>query len=218
MGTDNLFQKRKAKKLERKKPTRKLYDKVLIVCEGSKTEPNYFNELKDYYEIDTANIRISGKCGSDPISVVRHGEELFREEARTSEPFDKVYCVFDRDNHENFDEAVALLKSLRPVNTFKDITSTPCFELWFILHFVYTSAPLESVGLKSCGARTLDELEKYWPNYAKGINGSFSYLLGQLETAKAFSARLLVESERTGSINPLTKVHELVSYLQQIKS
>lgn len=218
MGTDNLFHKRKAKKLERQKPTRKLYEKVLIVCEGSKTEPNYFNELKDHYEIDTANIRISGECGSDPISVVRHGEELFREAARTSEPFDKVYCVFDRDNHANFDEAITLLNSLRPANTFKEITSTPCFELWFILHFVYTSVPLESVGLKSCGARTLEELEKYWPNYAKGVNGSFNYLLEQLETAKAFGARLLVESERTGSINPLTKVHELVSYLQQIKS
>lgn len=218
MGTDNLFHKRKAKKLERKKPTRQLYEKVLIVCEGSKTEPNYFNELKDHYEIDTANIRISGECGSDPVSVVKHGEELFREAARTTEPFDKVYCVFDRDKHQNFDEAVSLLRSLKPVNVFKEIISTPCFEVWFILHFVYTSAPFESVGLKSCGARALEELEKYWPGYAKGIGGSFGHLLDQIETAKAFSARLLVESERVGSINPLTTVHELVSYLQQIKS
>ncbi len=218
MGTDNLFHKRKEKKLERNKPTRRLYEKVLIVCEGSKTEPNYFNELKDYYEIDTANIRISGKCGSDPVSVVRHGEELFRAAARTTEPFDKVYCVFDRDNHNNFDEAVNLLKSIRPVNIFKDITSTPCFEIWFIMHFIYTSAPFESVGQKSCGARALEELEKYWPDYAKGVDGSFNHLLAQIETAKAFSARLLLESERTGAINPLTKVHELVSYLQQIKN
>ncbi|WP_083394363.1 RloB domain-containing protein [Atopomonas hussainii] len=105
-----------------------------------------------------------------------------------------------------------------PNNTFKEITSTPCFELWFILHFTYTSSPLESAGLKSCGARTLEELEKYWPDYTKGANGSFNYLLTKLETAKVFGARLLAESERTGSINPLTKVHELVSYLQQIKN
>jgi len=218
MGTDNLFHKRKAKKLERNKPTRKRYDKVLIVCEGSKTEPNYFNELKDHYEIDTANIMISGECGSDPVSVVRHGEELFRQSARLNDPFDKVYCVFDRDKHTNFDEAVTVLNSLKPAEVFTAITSTPCFELWFILHFTYTSSPLESNGNKSCGARTLQELERYWPDYSKGLNGSFSHLFGQLETAKAFSSQLLAESEKNGSKNPLTTVHQLVAYLQNIKS
>ena len=45
MGSDDLFHKRKAKQtrdLKRKKDKRAPYDKVLIVCEGGKTEPNYF--------------------------------------------------------------------------------------------------------------------------------------------------------------------------------
>lgn len=218
MGTDNLFHKRKAKKLERKKPTRELYEKVLIVCEGSKTEPNYFNEIKDHYEIDTANIMISGECGSDPVSVVKHGEEIFRIAARTTEPFDKVYCIFDRDNHANFEEAITLIQSLKPAKTFKAITSTPCFEVWLILHFVYTAAPLTSAGKKSCGARTLEELEKYWPEYSKGHKGTFQHLLPQLETAKAFSTKLTKECEKTGAKNPLTAIHELVDYLQNIKN
>ena len=63
MGTDNLHHKRKAKqvsRLQRQNAKRKPYDKVLIVCEGEKTEPNYFNELKDHYEINTAKV-ISAK-------------------------------------------------------------------------------------------------------------------------------------------------------------
>ena len=45
MGSEDLFHKRKAKsaeQLERRKAKRSPYEKVLIVCEGEKTEPNYF--------------------------------------------------------------------------------------------------------------------------------------------------------------------------------
>ncbi|MBV4459410.1 RloB family protein [Pseudomonas sp. COR58] len=219
MGTDNLFHKRKAQKLQRNKPSRKPYEKVLIVCEGRKTEPNYFNELKDFYEIDTANIHISGDCGSDPISVVRHGEDLFKEAAKTSEPFDKVFCVFDRDNFgEKFHDAIRLIDSLKPKNTYKAITSTPCFEIWLILHYTYISTSIETVGKKSCGARTLEELHKYWPEYNKGHQGVFEHLFNQLDSAKSLSARLINDSKNTGSTNPLTLVHELVEYLQNVKT
>ncbi|VAW46556.1 hypothetical protein MNBD_GAMMA03-583 [hydrothermal vent metagenome] len=60
MGTDNLHHKRKAKSisnLERKKAKRAPYDRVLIVCEGEKTEPYYFSELIDYYRLNSANIK-----------------------------------------------------------------------------------------------------------------------------------------------------------------
>lgn len=220
MGSDkeNLFHKRKAQNLERKKPSKKPYEKILIVCEGEKTEPYYFEELKDHYEIDTANIRISGECGSDPISVVRHGQDLYREELKKTEPFDKVFCVFDRDNYgEKFYEAVRLTESLKPNNVFQAITSIPCFEVWFILHFDYFSTAFETVGKKTCGMRTVSELEKYWPEYKKGCNGSFDHVFENIERAKALSLRLHNDSKRSGSTNPLTNVHILVEYLQKVK-
>jgi hypothetical protein len=74
MGSEDLHHKRKAKKadkLARKKEKRASYEKVLIVCEGSKTEPNYFNELIEYYEINSANVAIDGKCGSSPKSFLK---------------------------------------------------------------------------------------------------------------------------------------------------
>ena len=220
MGADkeNLFHKRKAKSLERKKASKMPYEKILIVCEGQKTEPYYFEELKDFYEIDTANIRISGECGSDPVSVVRHGQNLYKEELQKSEPFDKVFCVFDRDNYgEKFYEAIRITESLKPNNVFKAITSIPCFEVWFILHFNYFSTALETIGKKTCGMRTITELEKYWPAYTKGCSGSFEHVRDHIERAKALSSRLLAESKKSGSTNPLTNVHELVEYLQNVK-
>ncbi len=38
---------RRGKQLQRKVPKRKPYDRVLIVCEGEKTEPIYFEDLCD---------------------------------------------------------------------------------------------------------------------------------------------------------------------------
>lgn len=52
--------KRKASATERRAAQRAPYDKVLIVCEGSKTEPNYFRDLIKLHDISSVNVRISG--------------------------------------------------------------------------------------------------------------------------------------------------------------
>ncbi len=52
LGTDDLFHKRKAKvtnDLNRKQAIKRTYEKILIVCEGSKTEPNYFAEAVAHF-------------------------------------------------------------------------------------------------------------------------------------------------------------------------
>ncbi len=129
MGTDNLFHKRKAKKLARQKANRQPYDKVLIVCEGEKTEPNYFRELKDYYELDSANVKITGDCGSSPISVVTHAQDIYRETMKAGDAFDKVYCIFDKDTHGDYQSAIDKLTRMRPRKVFEAIASVPCLSI-----------------------------------------------------------------------------------------
>ena len=41
-------------------PQRESYDRVLIVCEGKKTEPSYFGDLLTHYRLSMANIEIVG--------------------------------------------------------------------------------------------------------------------------------------------------------------
>ena len=74
MGSDNLYHKRKAKKakdLARRKSKRAPYDKVLIVCEGEKTEPNYVIIVKHRnFDALSANI-LSDLCICEvPVSRV----------------------------------------------------------------------------------------------------------------------------------------------------
>ncbi len=83
MGTDDLFHKRKlrtTKSLLRRKAKRDSYDRVLIVCEGEKTEPNYFKELRTHFRLNSVNIEIEDNTsGSAPINVVNHALKKYRE-------------------------------------------------------------------------------------------------------------------------------------------
>ncbi len=154
MGTDDLFHKCRAKKaseLARRKAGRKPYSKMLIVCEGEKTEPHYFKDLKDFYELDSANVEISGNGGSNPVSIFVYGKQRFRAESDAGDPFDKVFCVFDRDSHINVRRALNEISKANPKDTFFAITSVPCFEFWLLLHFYYTTKPYETLpGNSAC--------------------------------------------------------------------
>lgn len=221
MGTDNLFHKRKAKRkrdLERQKAKREPYEKVLIVCEGEKTEPYYFSELKDYYAINSTNIRIDGSSGSSPISVVKYSLELYRWEQTKGDPYDRVYCVFDKDMHAGYQAALERITHARPKNTYFAINSVPCFEYWLLLHFTYTTAPFVAVGGISGGTAVMNRLTEYMPGYTKASRGIFNELLGRLEQAKVNAARSREEAERNLTDNPTTRVDRLVDYLQNIKT
>lgn len=142
MGTDGLFQKRKAKKasdLARRKARRAPYAKVLIVCEGEKTEPHYFKGMKDHYGLNSANVEVCGDCGSDPLSIIRHAKQRYREEKDAGDAFDKVFCVFDQDAHAHYTQGIAAIRGATPQGVYVAITSVPCFEYWLLLHFSYTT-------------------------------------------------------------------------------
>lgn len=71
-----------------------------------------------------------------PLQLVERAVEAkrvgAREEARgRGRSYDQIWCVFDRDEHPNFDDAV----SLADVHDIKLAISNPCIELWFVLHF-----------------------------------------------------------------------------------
>ena len=72
MGSEDLFKKRKARRLkdqQRRIGFCKSYDRV--VCEGEQTEPLYFESFKQEYDLSSANVVVTDASkGSDPVSVV----------------------------------------------------------------------------------------------------------------------------------------------------
>lgn len=220
MGTDNLFHKRKAKSaagLKRHRVKRDSYAKILIVCEGEKTEPNYFNGLRDHHSLSSANVEVCGNCGSSPLSIVTYAKQRYREEKDAGDAFDKVYCVFDQDAHVDYTKAVAAIRGATPKDTYFAITSVPCFEYWLLLHFIYTTKPYTALPGNSAGNQVLAQLKIYMPDYTKGDNDTFSVLIDQLDFAKNNAARSLQFAKANNTDNPSTHVHELVAFMQSIK-
>ncbi|MGL4860854.1 MAG: RloB family protein [Enterobacteriaceae bacterium] len=220
MGSEDLFHKRKAKTargLQRKKARRAAYEKLLIVCEGEKTEPNYFAEARDYYSLNTVNVEIRGDCRSDPMKIVDFAQQRYREENDAGDPFDRVFCVFDKDQHATYTRALNVLASATPDNTYFPINSVPCFEYWLLLHFIYSTRSYTALPDNSSGKQVLAELKNYLPDYEKGAQTIFSNLVNQLEQARHRAERALQESERNQTDNPSTRVHELIQVLQKLK-
>ncbi|MYA23667.1 MAG: RloB domain-containing protein [Gemmatimonadetes bacterium] len=199
--------------LRRRGPKREPYDRVLIVCEGKKTEPLYFQALKDRCRLSTANVVITGN-GSDPSSLVNKAKSLRDEEKRRGDQYDAVYCVFDRDQHAHFNTVSNEALSAK----LKLARSWPCFEFWLLLHFVYRRGPYAPSGNRSAADNCVGDLQQHLTNYTKGNAGVFEALEDQMETAKSNAGRALLDVKATGRCNPSTEVHCLVAYLQALKS
>jgi hypothetical protein len=220
MGTDELFHKRKARKAEshrRKKAMRAPYERVLIVCEGMKTEPNYFKALRREQGLHPANVVIEDKkSGLDPKSLVLFALEVFRKD----KDYEHVFCVFDKDKHASYSAALDKIRSTRLKGAkLHAITSVPCFEVWILLHFTYTTHAFIAAGGDSNCALVIEKLDKKGriPGYEKGSKDIFNVLRDKLETAIK-NAGLLEDFHKTsGTDNPSTKVHKLILHLKSLK-
>ncbi|OOF48393.1 CRISPR-associated protein [Rodentibacter genomosp. 1] len=215
MGSDDLHKKRKAQTLkqkQRKIGIRKAYDRVLIVCEGSETEPLYFKALREEYQLHTANIEIYNPSGSDPMSIIKYAKERYVAAKNEGNPFERVYCVFDKDQHTNYDSAIKSLECMQPKNIFFAITSVPCFEYWILLHFTYTTKPYIGTDKKSSADNVISELKQYIPNYEKNVN-IFNLIKNNLSFAISNARRANEVAKKTSTDNPSTKIVDLVEYL-----
>lgn len=205
---------RPARAYRRRGPTREPYDVVLIVCEGKKTEPEYFEGLKNSYRLSGANIKVVPGDGNDPVSIVKHALIEYRNGG-----YDRVFCVFDRDGHANYQQALDMVakSSLAKKEKLQAITSVPCFELWILLHFAYAAGPFVKTGNKSACDNVIDAVLAHLPEYQKAMTGVFERLEPHTDRAVTHADRLARHNRDTGSDNPATRVHELVKYLRALK-
>lgn len=204
---------RRQDQLRRRGPKREPYDRVLILCEGSKTEPSYFRSLVGRYRLSTANVVVVASS-SDPRSLVKKAKSLRDDEKRRGDLYDAVYCVFDRDQHAHFNTASNEAYSAK----LRLARSWPCFEFWLLLHFVYHRRPYAPSGNRTASEDCVSELRQYLSDYTKDKADVFEALEDQMETAKSNASLALSDAEATERYNPSTEVHCLVAYLQALKS
>ena len=115
----------------------------MIVTEGIRTEPIYFNYIKGLLPknfLDT--IEVNG-AGDNTINVVEISisERDKRLNEKLRPPFDEVWAVFDKDDFPDarFNEAIRLAAA----NGIESGHTNQAFELWYVLHFQFLDTAID---------------------------------------------------------------------------
>lgn len=203
MGTDNLFNKKaKEQKEKRKLKSIQIRDNILILCEGKKTEPNYFNGFKKNYRLTNVEIKGLG-CNTDSIT------KMAVEERKN---YSQIWCVFDRDSFtkQNFNRAFQMIRKYPNISI---AYSNEAFELWYLLHFNYYNTGMSRTQYKATLTSLLGE------KYKKNSVDMYDKLSDKQEVAIK-NAKTLLKSYspiNPEADNPSTNVYELVEELNKYK-
>ncbi len=210
-------EKREAKAAKkRKENTRSKIVRFLIVCEGERTEPNYFQSLVQnrYSEVREEKILGEGRATCALVKCTAQIKEKL--ERRRHLPFDRVWVVFDKDDFNDFNEAINLAASYG----FESAWSNEAFELWYLLHFQYLDA---AISRRDYIEKLQLEIRKHpgYENYVYKKNNQNMYQLlssiGNEELAKRSAIRLREYFEGDSDYKehkPCTTIDLLVSELE----
>ena len=182
---------------ERSADTREALQRILIVCEGEKTEPNYLGSFGG----PTLVVDVRG-FGISPRKLVDKALEL-----GVQGDYEQIWCVFDRDDQSvgDFNGAIQRAES----QGLRVAYSNQAFELWYLLHFHYYNTPMGR-------ANYSDKLSELLPGpYQKNDQHVYALLLSKQSTAVGNAERLLNEYSppNPGRDDPSTTVHLLVQEL-----
>jgi len=197
---------------KRKKGNRPRFERVLIVTEGTKTEPNYFGEIRKEKRLGNAYIMVVPADGTTPLQVVESAEARFKE----NREYERVYAVFDRDSHPkaSYDNALAKARALdgklknseKQAVAFKAVPSVACFELWLLLHFANEQAYRDRTEI-------FRALRGHLPGYEKGNADSYAKTKQHLAVATARAVALRVRFTAEAGNEAYTNVDEVVGVL-----
>lgn len=221
MGTDDFFRRRQKNPVARRYENREMRpNSYLIVTEGTRTEPYYFQGLSDYItkkhggvidvKAPAPSFDIQGK-GQCTVSLV---EETAKIVNRAHIQYQHVWVIFDKDDFDDFDAAINLAHQ----KGFEVAWSNQCFEYWLYLHFCYCSSALHRTEL----VKKLDEIFKVRniapDGYEKNLRNIFDLVTqnGSLRSAIGSAKRIMASYKRTelpSLSDPGTTVHNLIMEL-----
>ena len=221
MKIDNAVLKRQAfKKKPRAENNRipRLSKGFLIVTEGVKTEPNYFESIRRTLPNHALELIVIKGAGANTLQVVEKAKEL-RDESSTL--FDHVWAVFDRDSFppKNFNTAIQQAKSWG----IETAWTNEAFELWYLLHFQFIQNGMSHEQYRPFLERELTQRMGQPFTYEKNRADMYDLLQKYgdekraIEWAKQLENLFIGETDFANH-NPCTKVHVLIDALNSLKN
>lgn len=188
----------------------------LIVTEGTKTEPQYFQAVKDSINRqyrDKIQLDIFGE-GDNTLSLF---ERAKNRASKNANGYKHVWIVFDTDDfpadHINRTAELCVQNSTDDIE-YHAIWSNQCIELWYLLHFSYFHSDIHREG--------------YWPKLTERLEniGAGEYIKGRpdmYDILKPYMEIAISNAKRLEQINagkppanaaPGTKVYKLIELLK----
>ncbi|MCD8552379.1 RloB family protein [Seleniivibrio sp.] len=208
MANDKIYKRRRSAaeyaRTSRNKDTRK---RILIVCEGEKTEPNYFESFPQ--RGDLVKVYVHGE-GKNCLSLVEKADTLIKEYKAKNEPIDETWCVFDRDSFsaDKFNGAIEKCRTKK----YHAVYSNEAFEIWYLLHFEKHDTAYSRKRYEEMLSRRLGE------PYKKNSKEMYTKLIDKQNTAikNAKSLREFYGEKHNPCLdNPCTLVYQLVEALNK---
>ncbi|MCI8396234.1 MAG: RloB domain-containing protein [Clostridia bacterium] len=190
----------------------------LIICEGSETEPKYFETLKKKIIGDNRkkiDIEVIGKGKGTTVLL----DEAIKKVQNSTNYISNVWLVYDKDDftNESFNEvSKSCIESNKSNGTiYNAIWSNESFEVWVLLHFIRFDTPISR---KECIKKINENFKKkgmgkYQKNDEKLYDKLLPYLNNAIKNAKWLEEKYIdiLPSEMC----PCTKVRELVELLEK---
>jgi len=192
-------------------------DAILIVTEGTVTEPIYFELLRDSLQLSTVTVKVMPGKASDPRHVIQTAvDEVEDLKSRVKKDqiavdevkrYDHVWAVIDTDvaTRKGFWNDVVQKAKSKGVRLAH---STPCFEYWLLLHLKKTTRADLVNGDAAKKAFENEPGQDYSTN-RKVAETAIASILPNWPTAVKYAQEVRSGNEATGTptpANPSTEV------------
>lgn len=223
MGSDDLFKKRRASRMQRQHDYKiPRANSFLIVTEGERTEPLYFKGLQklirekiggkvDVVEVPLIDIHGEGASTEKLIDIT---EKIVKD---ANIMYQNVWVVFDKDDFENFDDAIKAGEDRR----YNVAWSNQSFEYWLYLHFNYSDSALH----RDEWNEKLNEIFRkyelgngiYQKNYEEIYNmvNLYDGVNTAIRNAKRRMQSYRIGIDKASTYDPGTTVYQLVEELKK---
>ena len=138
--------------------TRERKKLLIISAEGkNKTETQYLKRLVN----QTRRVITAKGNDTDPIQIAEHLKEEMMDCDFNSELGDVAFAFVDHDLKSDKNAAITSAEAILADTEGQLIVSNPCFEIWFLAHFRFTTKSFRS------SQDVINELSKELGGYSK---------------------------------------------------
>lgn len=196
---------------EKKRNKRKRKSILFLSCEGrNRTEILYFKKSND------SNVNVKDVKGNDtdPEKMVKHLLQEMQECDFDPKLGDRAFCLVDADLDPKKDKQIRRADKLAEGKNAEVIVSNPCFEVWFLCHYVFSTAQFRS------NDEVIEKLISYHPNFSKSYPNMALDLeskVGQaIKNAKKLEKHCICNGKKRHCLefSPSTEVYKIIEVLK----